>query len=246
MRRMRPHLTYANVVSTICLFVVLGGSAYAAFHLPKDSVKSKNIVNGQVKQADVSKTLTVSGADFATNAGHATNAGTATSASNATNASNAANAAELGGQGPSAYALAGAEAVQPADLNDGNDFGGGAHTNCYWTNYGNGQNDAGSYRDRAGVIHLQGLVVAHDGTGTNCGDIPFDTTVFELPGGGYVPANQNAFATISNNLPARISVMTDGQVNIEPNFPTWANAKQWVSLDGLSFRCAPSGQDGCP
>jgi hypothetical protein len=53
MRRIRPHLTYANVVSTICLFVVLGGSAYAAFHLPKDSVKSKNIVNGQVKGVDV-------------------------------------------------------------------------------------------------------------------------------------------------------------------------------------------------
>lgn len=28
--KLRPRLTYANVVSTLCLFIVLGGSAYAA------------------------------------------------------------------------------------------------------------------------------------------------------------------------------------------------------------------------
>src|SRR2546421_305995 len=30
MRRLRPRLTYANVVSTLCLFILLGGGAYAA------------------------------------------------------------------------------------------------------------------------------------------------------------------------------------------------------------------------
>jgi hypothetical protein len=45
--------TYANVVATIALFLALGGAAYAAFHLPKNSVKSKNIVNGQVKSKDL-------------------------------------------------------------------------------------------------------------------------------------------------------------------------------------------------
>ena len=47
-------LTYANVVSTLCLFLLLGGGAYAAFSLPRDSVKSKHIVNGQVKRGDLS------------------------------------------------------------------------------------------------------------------------------------------------------------------------------------------------
>jgi hypothetical protein len=46
-------LSYANVVATIALFVALGGGAYAAFHLPKNSVRSKHIKNGQVKSADV-------------------------------------------------------------------------------------------------------------------------------------------------------------------------------------------------
>jgi hypothetical protein len=72
--RVFSKLTYANVMATIAVFIALGSGAYAAFHLPRDSVKSKNIVNRQVKQADVSHTLTVSGANFATNAGHATNA----------------------------------------------------------------------------------------------------------------------------------------------------------------------------
>jgi hypothetical protein len=57
MRLIRSHLTYANVMATIAVFLVLGGGAYAAFHLPKNSVRSKNIVNGQVKRADVSNSL---------------------------------------------------------------------------------------------------------------------------------------------------------------------------------------------
>jgi hypothetical protein len=54
MRRIRSRLTYSNVMVTLLAFVVLGGGAYAAFHLPKNSVRSKNIVNRQVKSKDLS------------------------------------------------------------------------------------------------------------------------------------------------------------------------------------------------
>src|SRR6478672_8746411 len=57
MSRIRRHLTYANVMATLAVFLVLGGGAYAAFHLPRNSVRSKNIVNGQVKRADTSNAL---------------------------------------------------------------------------------------------------------------------------------------------------------------------------------------------
>jgi hypothetical protein len=57
MGRIRRHLTYANATATIAVFLVLGGGAYAAFHLPKNSVRSRNIVNGQVKPADASNSL---------------------------------------------------------------------------------------------------------------------------------------------------------------------------------------------
>jgi hypothetical protein len=51
--RIRDHLTYANVVSTLCLFVLLGGGAYAATKLGKDSVGSKQVKNGSLKSADL-------------------------------------------------------------------------------------------------------------------------------------------------------------------------------------------------
>src|SRR5438132_7945776 len=57
MRRIRQHLSYANVMATLAVFLALGGGAYAAFHLPRNSVRSRNIVNGQVKRADVSSAL---------------------------------------------------------------------------------------------------------------------------------------------------------------------------------------------
>jgi hypothetical protein len=52
-QRIRDRLTYANVTATIALFVALSGGAYAALNLPRNSVESKHIVNGQVKAADV-------------------------------------------------------------------------------------------------------------------------------------------------------------------------------------------------
>jgi hypothetical protein len=51
----RTRLSYANVVSTLCLFVLLGGGAYAATQLDKNSVKSKHIKNGGVKKRDLAK-----------------------------------------------------------------------------------------------------------------------------------------------------------------------------------------------
>jgi hypothetical protein len=43
----------AMVVACIALFVALSGAGYAAFHLPDNSVKSRHIVNGQVKPVDL-------------------------------------------------------------------------------------------------------------------------------------------------------------------------------------------------
>ncbi len=51
--RIRPHLSYANVMVTLLAFVVLGGVSYAAFKLPNDSVKSKHIKDEQIQSKDV-------------------------------------------------------------------------------------------------------------------------------------------------------------------------------------------------
>ncbi|MDT7784339.1 MAG: hypothetical protein QOF58_2758 [Pseudonocardiales bacterium] len=61
---MRGRLTYSNVMATVAVFVVLGGTGYAAFSLPKSSVgtkqlkknavTSKKLDNGGVKLRDLS------------------------------------------------------------------------------------------------------------------------------------------------------------------------------------------------
>jgi hypothetical protein len=41
--RLRSRLTYANLIATLALFVALGGTGYAAFSLPRDSVGAREI-----------------------------------------------------------------------------------------------------------------------------------------------------------------------------------------------------------
>lgn len=56
MRRLRGNLTYANVASTLCLFLLVsGGVAYAAVNLPKNSITSKQIKPGTIQVNDLSR-----------------------------------------------------------------------------------------------------------------------------------------------------------------------------------------------
>lgn len=48
MRTLREKLTYPNVISTLCLFMLLGGVAYAATQPPKNSVGTKQLKNNAV------------------------------------------------------------------------------------------------------------------------------------------------------------------------------------------------------
>ena len=56
MRKVRGKLTYPHVVSTLALFLALsGGVAFAASHLAKNSVGTKQLKNGAVTQKKISK-----------------------------------------------------------------------------------------------------------------------------------------------------------------------------------------------
>ena len=80
MRKLRAHLTYANVVSSLCLFLVLaGGAAYAANTIGSadiidESILTQDVKNGEVRVADIGANAVrsaeiangqVSGADLA-------------------------------------------------------------------------------------------------------------------------------------------------------------------------------------
>jgi hypothetical protein len=57
----RPRLTYANVVATLALVLVVGGgTVYAAVKIGKNDVKSKNIAKGAVKGSDLGKNAVTS------------------------------------------------------------------------------------------------------------------------------------------------------------------------------------------
>jgi hypothetical protein len=60
---MRRHLTYANVMATIGVFLALGGASYAAIKLPANSVGSRQIKNGAVSSADI-KNHSIRSGDF--------------------------------------------------------------------------------------------------------------------------------------------------------------------------------------
>lgn len=53
MKRLRSRLSYANVIATLALFLALGGGAYAAIKLPKNSVGSKQIKKNAVTSAKI-------------------------------------------------------------------------------------------------------------------------------------------------------------------------------------------------
>jgi hypothetical protein len=50
---LRQRLTYANVAATTALLLALGGTSYAAFTLPRDSVGSKQIRTGAVNSRHI-------------------------------------------------------------------------------------------------------------------------------------------------------------------------------------------------
>lgn len=52
---LRFHLTYSNVVSTLCLFLLLGGVAYAAAQLAPNSVGTKQLKDGAVTLKKINK-----------------------------------------------------------------------------------------------------------------------------------------------------------------------------------------------
>lgn len=46
--KLRPHLSYANVMATVAVFIALGGGSYAAIKLPANSVGNKQLKKNAV------------------------------------------------------------------------------------------------------------------------------------------------------------------------------------------------------
>src|SRR3954447_26081373 len=50
---MRRHLSYANVMATVAVFIALGGTSYAVATLPRNSVGPKQIRSGAIGKSEI-------------------------------------------------------------------------------------------------------------------------------------------------------------------------------------------------
>ena len=210
---MRGRLSFANVMSVIAVLIALGGASYAAFKLPKNSVGTKQLKKNAVTTAKI-KNGAVTGAKIENNAittakiadgavsGAKVNAGSLGTVPNATNAQHAQTADSI--QAPEALHLVGEPGEPPF-----------APT---WENLPEGAVAAAFYKDREGVVHLQGIV-GGDGT---------QDLVFTLPP-AYRPAHTQAFPALGNGgVLALINVGSSGEV--------FSSDKDLVNLNGITFR----------
>jgi hypothetical protein len=223
--RLSRHLTYTNVIATVAVFLALGGVSWAAIKVPRNSVGSKQL---KAKAVTLSKIHPDARALFTGPKGDKGLQGLR---------------GPVGPLPPSEPLRAVGEPGQPA-FELGNS-GGDIDNDCVWSNFDGGaaHSVAAFFKDPAGLVHVKGLVKATDkgpGTGStevcNFNPATSDNRIFQLPE-GYRPSRRLVFATLGGSTTAlmRANVDPNGFVSVDPT-PNPDNAKQWVSIEGISFR----------
>jgi hypothetical protein len=213
--RMRPKLTYANVMATIAVFIALGGASYAALKLPKNSVGTKQLKKNAVTAAKIkNEAVTAAKVQKGTLTGTQINASTLGTVPNAENAQTAqkANALSPG----EAWHVVGAPG-EPAFLNS-------------WADSSSGVPKVAFYRDHEGVVHLMGLATGGSEAVFQLppGFRPAANTTFQFPmgcaGGGSCASGVGEGYIIGSGTGAN-----EGAVITPPGASI-------VKLDGITFR----------
>jgi len=212
MRQIKGKLSYANVMVTILAFIVLGGAAYAATKLPKNSVGTKQIKNQAVTGAKIKKgTITGTNINLA-------KLGTVPSATTANTASTAGTANALAAM--ESTRLVGAPGQPPFLDGSSNPPSGGPFK----------VQEVGFYKDHDGIVHLEG--VAKLGKEEN----PIKGLIFQLPPGFRPPSGvadifefgeKSAFFVFGSN------VSIAGK-NLEGD--VYSVAEETAFLNGITFR----------
>ena len=110
---------------------------------------------------------------------------------------------------------------------------------CGWVNNFQTFGTAAYLRDRFGFVHLKGAVYQQ------CANV--GNTIFILPA-GYRPAASAVFAIVANDAFADVYVNDNGGYDGPGSVTVHAGGGGFgaFTLDGINFRCGPSGSDGCP
>jgi hypothetical protein len=254
LRRIRPQLTYANVMVTLLAFGArAGGTAYAA-----NTILSADIVDGEVKTPDIA-TGAVVGAKLATNA--------VTSGRVADGSLRGADVLDdsLTGADIDESTLATGGGVGTPEAWHDVAAGSTTEDRCAdarvtavfcsardsfdpkyypWRNYGGAFSPVAFYKDQLGIIHLKGLAQAALQYGTV--DLE-ERPIFRLPA-GYRPQTRRVFTSVGTNIEdsaevaiGRIDIIPNGLVTlvhacgIELGEQCSASGAD-VTLDGITFR----------
>lgn len=207
--RFLPRPTYANVVATAALFIALGGAAFAATQLPRNSVGVKQLKRNAVTTPKI-KNGAVTGAKIALS--------TLGKVPEAAHADTAANADQLAGAPSSSYAKSQLEAVHLIGTAGEPPFEAGVNNSSSFST-----THAGFYKDSLGIVHLQGTVSA-----------PTGHALFVLPP-GFRPQSLVCWATPAFvGLTYKVNrgcVLEDGTV-----YNDRGEGTEYISLDGFTFR----------
>jgi hypothetical protein len=232
---LRSHLTYANVVATLSLFLVLGGgTALAAYVVSSNSQVGPGTISGH-KPPTGAHTNIIGGS---------------------------VNATDLANQSVTQAKLKPPEPWHELGATGEPTLNSAGGALCSWSNFDSNHDSAAFYRDPFGVVHLKGVLKVTMAIGDN-GDCWYDNGVndqayqianrriFTLPL-GYRPAKRLTDIALTNGKVGRIDVDGPGLSGqpagaVSVDYPTSQNdVKSYLSLNGISFRCSPSGQNGCP
>jgi hypothetical protein len=207
---MRPRLTYANVMSTLCFFLLLGGGAYAANRLGKNTVGTKQLKKNSVTSAKIKKGA-VTGANV----------------KDQSLTGKDINLAKLGTV-PSATHAASADSIPPAEpihligAPGEPAFENGAVNNP--VKFGPLRfSPAGYYKDAFGIVHLEGVV--------KVGTFPI---IFTLPP-GYRPASGTAQAFAAPEE-GNVIILGSGAPEIGASAGAVVVVGKTALLSGIAFR----------
>ena len=213
MKKASKRLTYANVISSICLFLLLSGAtAFAAVQLGKNSVGSKQLKKNSVTGAKV-KNHSLTGKDI-----KLSKLGTVPLATHAVSADTASGLTPL-----EPMHLVGAPGEPPflSGSVNGSTVKGGA-----------GLAPVGFYKDHEGIVHLEGVAKA-GATGSGF------ATVFNLPPGFRPQAGLNIFPGFEGApvIIAGTSVTLEETANFNGG-DVATPEEEAVVFSGISFRAA--------